>query len=77
MAHRSAAWFRMVATGAALISLLMVPAIVGLELAHLPLWLHIPLMAVVLGLLSVGAMATGVAFVEYRSRLPGNREEPQ
>lgn len=68
MTGRSGSWYRSVLIAAVVVALLMVPAMSWLQARELPLWLHIPLTAVVLGLLSLGAAVAGVAFVEYQQR---------
>lgn len=75
MAKRPAAWYRNVALLGTVVALLMVPAMEGLQEAHLALWLHIPLTFIVLNLMAIGALAAGIAFVEYRSRSVDRRQE--
>jgi len=68
MSKLSASWYRSVLIAAVVVALLMVPAMSWLQARELPLWLHIPLTAIVLGLLSLGAAAAGVAYLEYMER---------
>lgn len=68
MVKRSGDWYRNAAGAGAMLALLMVGAMEALQSASLPLWLHLPLTALVLGLLAVGAGGAGIAYVEYQSR---------
>jgi hypothetical protein len=68
MVKRSGEWYRTAAGAGVLLALLMVGAMEALQAASLPLWLHLPLTAIVLGLLTVGAGGAGVAYLEYQSR---------
>lgn len=70
MEKRPAVWFRNVAITAGVLALIMVGAMEGLQEAHLPLWLHIPLTLIVLTCLGGGALAAGVAYCEFRGRTP-------
>lgn len=68
MLNRSASWYRYVAIMSAVMALLMVWAMEGLQELHLTPWLHIPLTVVVLTLMGGGAGLAGAAFLEYRER---------
>ena len=68
MLKRSGEWYRNAAGAGGLLAMLMVGAMEALQAASLPLWLHMPLTALVLGLLTVGAGGAGIAYLEYRSR---------
>ncbi len=68
MLQRPANWFLNTAMLAGVVALIMVPAMEWLQHEHLPWWVHIPATAVVLGLLSLGAVAAGAAYMEYRAR---------
>lgn len=65
---RAPVWYRSIALAGAAVAVVMVPLMEGLQHIHLPLWLHVPLTAVVLGLMSLGAAAAGLAYAEYRAR---------
>jgi hypothetical protein len=75
MANRSVAWFRNLAAASAVLSLLMVGAMTALQSVFLPLWLHIPLTALVLALMAGGAALAGVACLEYRTRSAGDGQQ--
>jgi ABC-type polysaccharide/polyol phosphate export permease len=64
--------FLQVAVSSLVLALLMVPAIHAIGEANLPLWLHIPLAVLILTLFSVGALAAGICYMEYRARSLGN-----
>lgn len=77
MVNRSAAWFRTVAIGGGLLALLMVPLAELLLHGDLALWLHIPLITVVLTLMAGGAAAAGVAYLEYQARSVAGGQQAQ
>lgn len=75
MVNRSAAWFRAVAIGGGVVSLLMVPLVELLLHGDLALWLHIPLTGLVLTLMAGGAAVAGIAWLEYKARSLADRQE--
>lgn len=77
MMNRSAGWFRSVAIGGGLLALLMVPLVEMLLHGDLPLWLHIPVTAVVLTLMAGGAAVSGIAYLEYQARSTAGGQQAQ
>lgn len=68
MVQRPAEWFRIVAVLSGVLGVALVFALNAVLHAGLPLWLHIPVVALVLGLFSLCAIVTGVGFVEAEAR---------
>jgi hypothetical protein len=69
LAKATAEWYRNVAIAAGLVALMTVVALeVILKVLKLPLWLHIPLAGMVLGLITVSSAVLGIALLEFRSR---------
>lgn len=68
MSNWSASRFLTAAIGCGTLALFMVYAFHAVTEGTLPLWLHIPVAALVLGALSVGALGAGFFLVEYQTR---------
>lgn len=75
MAAQPANWYRFLAIGSALAAVLGVVGMEVLQASALSQWLHIPLTALALGAMGVGAAVAGAAFMEYRQRSAGDREQ--
>ncbi|MCG0239263.1 MAG: hypothetical protein L6E13_08610 [Firmicutes bacterium] len=54
------------AVGALLLAWGLVPVLQAVLHGSLPLWLHIPVAALLLGTMAAGALAAGVLWAEYR-----------
>lgn len=67
MSNWSASRFLTAAIGCGTLALFMVYAFHAVTEGTLPLWLHIPVAALVLGALSVGALGVGFFLVEYQT----------
>jgi hypothetical protein len=68
MSNWSASRFLTAAIGSAVLALLMVFAFHAVTEGSLPLWLHIPVAALVLGAFSAGSLGAGFFLVEYQTR---------
>lgn len=68
MVQRSAEWFRIAAVLSGVLGVALVFGLNAILHAGLPLWLHIPLVVLVLGLFSLCAVVTGMGFVEAEAR---------
>ena len=77
MANRSAEWYRNVALAGAVLAVLMVPAMEWVMHEDLSLWLHIPIVFVVLHLMAGGAAVAGLAFLEYQARSANRGQQAQ
>lgn len=75
MALRDKRWFRNLAVAGVVAAVMMVGVWESVQAAAFTLWLHIPLAAVVLGLLSIGALSAGAAWAEYQGRSVADREQ--
>jgi len=68
MVQKSGAWFLRVVIGSLVLAAVMVGVMEWLQHIRLPWWLHIPFTVIVLTGMGGGALAAGMAYVEYGAR---------